>query len=97
MITLYNKKIIFSSLAQFLLYITKGIKFWLIYNNKNNTITWQGCHINNYYNLHHRLISKAENRRDYSTFGVLCQNETTVNEDINNNPRVLYKDSKLSI
>ena len=48
-------------------------------------------------NLPHRVISKAENQRDYSTFGVLCQNETTVNEDINDNPIVLYKDSKLSI
>ena len=36
---IYNKKIIVSSLAQFLLYITKGIKFWLIYNNKNNILS----------------------------------------------------------
>ena len=42
-------------------------------------------------NLHHRVISKAENQRDYSTFGVLCQNETTVNENINNNPEYSIK------
>ena len=28
---------------------------------------------------------------NYSTFGVLCQNETTVNENINNNPEYSIK------